>query len=124
MTENINALNAGELRQFTGTENWNRHSLVPSIAYTDGVRYVAERAGAYWLLDEIALAQAFDERVATEPFQLWTLDVDLCKHAAELRCEDGNGRIVRKSSIGFTDFPLATISFYVTERIILLPSEY
>jgi hypothetical protein len=124
MKERNHTLHAGELHQFTGTENLYRHGLVPSIAYTDGVRYVAERAGAYWLLDEIALAQAYDKLVATQPFQLWTLDVDLLKHAADLRCEDGNGRILRKSAIGFTDFPLATISFYVAERIILLPSEY
>jgi hypothetical protein len=47
------------LRQFTGTENWYRHGLVRSVLYTDGAKYVAESAGAYWLLDEIALAWKF-----------------------------------------------------------------
>jgi hypothetical protein len=30
---------------------------VRGITYTEGVEYVAETAGAYWLLDEIALAK-------------------------------------------------------------------
>jgi len=31
--------------------------------------------GAYWLLDEIALAQRYKRRVAAEEFQVWTLKV-------------------------------------------------
>ena len=45
------------------------------IYYTDGAKYVAETAGAYWLLDDIAFAQRGDKRVAAEAFQLWTLRV-------------------------------------------------
>ena len=52
-------LNAQDLSQFTGTENWYRHNLNTDILYTDGAKYVAETAGAYWLLDEIAVANAF-----------------------------------------------------------------
>lgn len=45
------------LHHFTGTETWFRHPLVRKVLYTEGVQYLAETGGAYWLLDEIACAQ-------------------------------------------------------------------
>lgn len=43
-----------ELQYFTGdSERW-RHPLCRKLIYTPGVRHLAERAGAYWLLDAIA----------------------------------------------------------------------
>ena len=51
-------LTKADLRQFTATEHWYRHPLNRAVLYTDGAKFVAERAGAYWLLDEIALLQA------------------------------------------------------------------
>lgn len=55
----INKLNPEDLDQFIGSEHWYRHSLVRSITYTDGAKHVVDHGGAYWLLDEIALAQKF-----------------------------------------------------------------
>lgn len=43
-----------ELRQFTGDLERYRHGFNPRVIYTPGVRYLAERAGAYWLIDLIA----------------------------------------------------------------------
>lgn len=65
-----------ELAQFTGTEKWYRHTLARNVHYTDGVLFVAERAGAYWLIDEIALAQKAEAQLASEEFQVWTLVVE------------------------------------------------
>src|ERR1700730_15173147 len=53
-------LSKDDLTQFTGSEHWYRHAMVRDVLYTDGVQYVAETAGAYWLIDEIAFAQRFD----------------------------------------------------------------
>ena len=116
-------LTSAELAQFTGSEQWHRHGLVRSILFTDGAKYVADKAGAYWLLDEIALAQRFEKSVAAEEFQLWKLTVKPV-HTAVLACEDGNGEAVLSKAIPFTDFPLDEIKFYVTNNTILLPSEY
>ena len=44
-------LQQADLRQFTGTETWFRHPLARKVLYTEGVQYVAEQGGAYWLLD-------------------------------------------------------------------------
>jgi hypothetical protein len=116
-------LTRAELAQFTGSEQWHRHGLARSILFTDGAKYVADKAGAYWLLDEIALAQRFEKSVAAEEFQLWKLTVKP-DHTAVLACEDGNGEAVLSKAIPFTDFPLDEIKFYVTNNTILLPSEY
>ena len=117
-------LTAADLRQFTGSENWYRHSLVRSVLYTDGAKYLAEHGGAYWLLDEIALAQRHNKRVAGEEFQHWKLAVNLDQHKGVLTCDDGNGNIVFSKRIPFTDFPLEEISLYFCNNTILLPSEY
>ena len=63
-------LGKDDLRQFTGSEHWYRHGLARNILFTDGAKHVADEGGAYWLLDEIALAQHYKERVAAEPFQV------------------------------------------------------
>ena len=44
-------------------------SLVRSVLYTEGARYVFETAGAYWLLDKIATVGA---SLKGEPWQAWT----------------------------------------------------
>jgi hypothetical protein len=116
-------LTTNALRTFTGTEHWYRHPLARNILYTDGARYVAVQGGAYWLLDEIALAQRFLPAVAAEEFQLWKLTVK-DDRTARLVCEDGNDRTVFSKSIDYTDFPLPEIVLYFTNDVILLPSEY
>ena len=117
------SLSEADLQQFTGSEHWYRHALVRDLLFTEGAKYLADHAGAYWLLDEIALAQKFEARVAVEPFQLWTLEV-YPDESATLTCEDGNGSAVFAKRIPYTDFPLAETRLYCTDNTILLPSEY
>lgn len=142
--KDIRKLNHADLNQFTGTECWYRHNvirsvflsesgvqlfipggqgLIRSVLFTDGVKYVADTGGAYWLLDEIALAQNFEKKLAKEKFQLWKLIVAK-DSTALLVCEDGNGRKLLSKKIPFTDFPLDELSFFYTNNTILLPSEY
>ncbi len=80
------------------------------MLYTDGLQYVAEHGGAYWLIDAIVFAQAIPTVVA-EQFQFWILAVS-SDHTATLACEDGNGKVVHTQKIPFTN------------NVILLPSEY
>jgi len=111
----IKTLTAADLNQFTGSYYWYQHP--------HGAQYVAGTGGAYWLLDEIALAQRYEKSVSGEEFQLWKLAVK-ADQTATLTCDDGNGNIVFSKLIEFTDFPLPEISFYFTNKTILLPSEY
>jgi hypothetical protein len=116
-------LTKADLIQFTGSEHWYRHAMARDILYTDGVKYVAETAGAYWLVDEIAFAQRFDRLLAAEAFQSWKLTVN-ADHTATLTCEDGDGGAVFTKVMEYTDFPLDEIRFYFINKTILLPGEY
>ncbi|MCB0713830.1 MAG: hypothetical protein KDD67_15995 [Ignavibacteriae bacterium] len=117
-----NPLTKSDLAQFYGTKFLYRHALVSSVCYTDGIKYMAEKGEAYWLIDEIAFAQKVGA-VAAEEFQHWTLKVST-DQSAVLKCSDGNDKIVSEEPIPFTDFPLDEISIYYTNNVILLPSEY
>ena len=74
-------------------------------------------------MGDTALAQEGNVRVAAEAFLLWTLTIKP-DHTATLACEGGNGKPVFAKAIACTDFPLAEITLYCTQGIILLPSEY
>jgi hypothetical protein len=113
-------LTHADLAHFTGSEQVYRHSLMRNMLYTEGVQYLAEKAGAYWLLDKVATMQ-LEPRVKAEEFQAWKLKVADSK--ATLTCEDGNGNIVHKEEIEFTDFPLDHIDLWVENHVIMLPSE-
>jgi hypothetical protein len=116
-----------ELRQFIGTENYYRHSLLRSFVYTDGLKYMAEICGAYWLIDAILSYQS-SKIIRTHhrlmQFQFWRLKVNLENHSAVLSCEDGDGTVVLTQELEFTDFPLAEFTCYLINRVMLLPSEY
>jgi hypothetical protein len=92
-TQSKKTLSAADFAQFTGTEQWYRHSINPTVLYTEGAQHVAKHGEAYWLLDEIALIQPYDQNVAAEEFQASTLNVRPDK-TATLTCDDGNGNVV------------------------------
>jgi hypothetical protein len=114
-------LTQADLAQFTGSERWYRHSLMRTITYTEGVQFLAEKAGAYWLVDKIATLQ-LEPKIKREEFQAWKLTV--AENRGKLLCEDGNGNAVYREEIEFTDFPLDEIMLWYTNSVIMLPSEY
>lgn len=109
-----------DLSQFTGTEQWYRHGINRRMLFTDGVRYFAEQAGAYWFLDIVA-TEIFPLLVH-EPFLAITLKVD--DGEADIVGDDGNGRVVYKRHINFTDAPDGDWRFYLTDNVLMVPSEY
>jgi hypothetical protein len=119
---NSKSLDQHILRQFTGSAHWYRHGLVPIITFTDGAKYIADAGGAYWLLDEIALAQRYVKTVVAEEFQVWKLKVNP-DSTATLTCEDGNDNAVFSKAIEFTDFPPEGITLWFENNTIYLPSE-
>lgn len=117
--EQVKTLTEADLRQFTGTENYWRHWL--GFNYTDGVKYLAEKGEAYWLLDAIG---SYQPKVRNIPFQLWTLKVKEDKSAVLEMREDSGQPVKIRQEIPFTDFPLEEIKLYLIDGILLLPSEY
>lgn len=120
---NTAKLTKADLDQFSGSETWYRHPINPKVLYTEGAQFVAERGGAYWLLDEIAIIQPYDKAVAAEEFQVWKLEVKPDR-SATLTCGDGNGNTVFTKQIEWTDFPLDEITFWFANNTIYLPSEH
>lgn len=118
------------LGSFTGSENFHRNGMNRKFIYTDGAKYVADEAGAYWLIDDIAIANAFDQNLKGEEFQTWTLTKT--GNSATLIATDGNDRVLYSKGIEYTDFPLDSIKFYVVSAedfgvnhlMLMLPSEY
>lgn len=111
------------LKDFTGTEQWYRHALFRAFTYTDGVKFLAGQAGAYWLLDLIFGFQHEHLTLQEAPFQVWDLTVHEDK-TATLKCTDGNYNPLHEHRLEFTDFPLPDFRFYLIDRVLLLPSEY
>jgi hypothetical protein len=116
-------LKAADLDMFTGSETFYRHWLNRKVIFTEGAHHVAEAGGACWLLDEIALIQPHNVRVAAEEFQVWKLTVRPDR-TATLVCEDGNYNVVFAKEIPFTDFPLEAITLWFANNTIYLPSEH
>ncbi|MCB9352540.1 MAG: hypothetical protein H6573_34410 [Lewinellaceae bacterium] len=117
----IGALRA-ELRQFTGSEVAYVSPLFSRFRYTEGVYFLAERAGAYWLLDFIFSHQVIPA-IKAERFQVWKIEVKE-DYSATLTVEDGDGNQVKQYRIDLTDFPLEEFTLWFTDRTLLLPSEY
>lgn len=128
---------AAEVKQVlaccTGTETLTRH-WTGAIKYTKGIHLLAEKAGAFWLIDAIASHQVsprIRRNRSLQEFQLWQLKVVSREHAgpdqpmAVLTCRcDSDTPIVVKQDIEHTDFPLDEIKLYVEGGVLLLPSEH
>ena len=125
-----NELKESDLAHFTGSQTWYRHSLAPNILYTDGAQYVAEKGGAYWLLDIIATNNAYGgPEFKREEFQVWKLTVGKEGPSATLTCSDGgkddnDPKVFFSQEIEYTDFPLPEITLWFQNNTIFLPSEY
>jgi len=121
----MNTLTQSELDGFTGTENYYRSFL--NLKFTDGVKYMAEKAGAYWLIDAIASHQFnvnIQKNQRLQDFQVWTLDVSPGKTAVLSCREDSGYPAVINQKIPYTDFPMAKIQLWVENGVLILPSEH
>jgi hypothetical protein len=117
-----------QLAQFTGSETFTRHPLIPFVVMTEGVVFLAKAAGAHWLTDAIVSYQC-DEKVRAEPFQVWKLTVDLHTQHGELVMTDGNiPTPLVTQMLDYTDFPLDEMTLWLIADsehwVLMLPSEY
>lgn len=113
-----------DLNRFTGSEIFYRHPL--GVIYTEGIKYLAQNARAYWLIDIIASYQG-NVRITQDPMlqeiQFWKLKVSQ-NNSAILTCERDTDDVVITQKIEFTDFPLDEVKIYLSNKTLLLPSEY
>ena len=112
------------LPNFYGTEAYYRWSpIFGNFLLTDGAKYIAESADAYWLFDLFA---SHLPSYKDEGFAVLYLKVKDGKAVAQI--EDGNGKVLAKQKIDYTNFPLDVIVLYCVPQddkfVVLLPSEY
>lgn len=111
-----------QLGFFTGTTTYHLH--VPRVVLTDGAKYVAEHAEAYWLMD--AIASYLPALVNREHFVVASLAVK--NQSALLWLTDGNYKDIASQRIPYTDFPMPDITLFACWSgdywVLMLPSEY
>lgn len=119
MTTTIDLAN---LAHFYGTEQYYKHPF--GILLTDGAHYLSQN-GAGWLIDAIASYQT-KTWLASEPMlqqiQFWKLIVH-ANESATLICERDTDDIAITQEIEYTDFPADGIKLYLSNGVLMLPSE-
>lgn len=107
------------MEQFSGTEQYH-NAMVCKI--TDGMKAVADKAGAYWLVTEIG-AHMKKPELKRHEMVFWLLKVKDGK--ADLEAwDDIPGNLLFKEHIAYTDFPEGEWKFYYQQGVLFLPSEY
>jgi hypothetical protein len=110
-----------ELARFTGSAILYYHWM--GLHYTEGVRHLAERCAAYWLIELLGcfLPDVRRDRKCRD-FCVWRLRVRPgCE--ADLTCDDGDGRVIVRLHLSFTDFPLPEATLYLEYGTLMLPRE-
>jgi hypothetical protein len=118
-----------DLKQFYGTEHYWSLGFPTEIYLTDGVKYFAEEAEAFWLMTELALEyhklQKLDEYIFVTVDNKIKVDKDgYEKRVAKTIFTDGNDKIYSTRHYENLDLPLGIWKFYIMYNVILLPSEY
>lgn len=122
-----------------GSEGRTRHPFNRRFIYTEGVKAVADSAGAYWLLDIVATEVApialrlWDEVGDGQTFLHVTVYDD---QSCGLKLDDGNGMygtVHWQRALEYTNFPVGKWVFYLfmdgileaprEVLVMLLPSE-
>ena len=112
------------LAQCTGTEEY--HRTHPGLLATDGAKYLADVAGAYWLLDIVWSVL----RKITDEFAVLELTLEEGSSRAEVVIHDGREpkTVYHRQAIPYTDFQLPKTKLYIQknglERVVMLSSEY
>lgn len=108
-----------DLQQFIGTTMYHRLTILP-LNCTDGVAFFAQKAEAYWLIDEIALAYQFRD---LKDKKFIVIEVDAKNDKADVKYSDGNENVLYKKHYDFTDLE-GSYKFYLTNNVLMLPNEY
>ena len=112
------------LRNFYGTEHYYRH--MPGLVITDGVKFLADEAGAYWLLDMVWSHMPSIPK--SEGFVLVTLKKSGRSAVFQMQDDDPPQNVYAAQEIAYTNFPLDEIRMYLIRDesgfVLLLQAEY
>jgi hypothetical protein len=111
-------LSKHELNQFYGTENWYKHWCT-KLVYTDGIKYVGEKAGAYWFIDHVAL------QVLPLVRRNDLIDITLHARTDKKGCIEVKNlnTVVHHFELDYTTFPVGEWKFVLQDNVLCLPAE-
>jgi glutamine cyclotransferase len=118
-----------ELNHFTGSDEIFQH-WISKMCYTEGVRYLADKTYAYWLVDAIAFV-ILPRLLKENKDSFYSLEFSVnSDQSAMISVSDGNSNIYLNYPIKWTDFPIEEkpVNFYLCDSgdyyCLMLPSEY
>lgn len=109
------------LRDYNGGDEYYKHGM-SKLHYTSGVQSACEQFKCYWFLDLVMSYQTGKFQEDNE-FQVWKLQRKKDNEFIAI-CEDGDDNIILTQEIEFSDFEHDNLTFWFTNRIVILPSEY
>jgi hypothetical protein len=118
-----------DLSQFSGTESYHKISLGSDLVATDGIVYLAQEVGAFWLFDIVASVQHRPKVRGGRDFLVWRIVVkdQSAVVSGYTDCEpDGSysfKKCVYSQRITYTDFPEGEFEFYQEGNVLLLKGE-
>lgn len=102
-----------------GTEQYWLHPIYKqAMKYTDSVRYFMKTKSAFWTLDVCA---SYLPKLKKKEFVTFIFDVT--DSACEFRAENGNGKVLVKQEIPYTDLDV-NVKFFFTNNVLMFPSDY
>lgn len=113
-----------ELKNFTGSETFYR--ILGNTVITEGVKYFADKAEAYWLIQDIVINCKMHNELKNEGFISIKAykPLDLMKDGILVAYEDGNYKELYSQYYPNSKLPKGEYSFWFTDNTLLLPSEY
>jgi len=129
------SLRDSDLRQFTGSATWFRHSFNRAVIYTEGIQLLMERGEAYWLIDAIASqigspiyrkAAAIDGRI--DLLHFWKLVVKPDHSATLVAIPDSGEPAFIRQDIPYTNLAVEQVDVWAQANgqgfTLMLPGEY
>lgn len=123
-----------DLGQYYGTTSYMRHKILPNMTrgllLTDGLQYVVEAVGAYWLMD-IILLKCKEWLLEGDGFCTVKITVNENSEAT-ISVTDGDKNPLHEEQVEFTTFPTGELEFFMQETrtdvgiepVLMLTSEY
>lgn len=109
----------------TGTEGYTKYTFFgKSILLTDGAILFANKAEAYWFIEEIMLYRS--KLLSKSPNEyLFSISLIAKNNKARIIFKDAEKKVLEKR-ISFTDCPEGTWNFYydVESNVLMYKSEY
>lgn len=111
-----------ELEQFYGTENYYRISPFAPYVLTDGVKYLADKAQCYWLVNDIICNKLNTDLKDEEFIVIKTTKTD---NGVVVNYEDGNKNKLYKETYPYSTLPDdGEFTLWFENNVIYLPSEH